>query len=125
MVQIYNRERQHNVYKISNEIDNRFYIGSCLSPITQRLQIHKYNAVRYPNRPIYKMMNEVGFNNVKIELLTVNNIQDRSAGQIHEQNKINELKPNLNCRKAKNPNGRNPDRNIADNVNNGVNHPDI
>ena len=49
--------------------DNYYYIGSTASELNLRLSNHKYLSKKYPNRYVYKHINTVGWNNVKIELI--------------------------------------------------------
>jgi len=49
--------------------DNYYYIGSTRININKRLQYHKRSAKDFPERRLYKHINNIGWDNVKIEVL--------------------------------------------------------
>lgn len=49
--------------------DDTYYIGSTTTELRFRLRDHKQTAKKYPNRRVYKHINSIGWDNVKIECL--------------------------------------------------------
>lgn len=58
-----------SIYKISNSVDSSIYIGSTIHSLETRLQQHIYESKIAVNRKLYRHLNFVGWDNVKIELL--------------------------------------------------------
>lgn len=56
------------VYKLINDVDDTFYIGSTCSPLRVRLQGHK-DAAKRMDRPVYQHLNSVGWDKVRIILI--------------------------------------------------------
>ncbi len=68
MSQIFNKAK---IYKITNDFNDEVYIGSTCETLTKRFSKHKAsltNEQKY-NRPLYKLMNEIGFERFRIQLL--------------------------------------------------------
>ena len=59
------------IYKITNDYNNDIYIGSTCDTIVRRFSCHKCDARRekYKNRPLYKLMNELGSDRFRIQLI--------------------------------------------------------
>ena len=57
------------VYKLTNEIDDKIYVGSTCQSLKARLQGHKCDAKRYPNYSVYNHLNKIGWCKVNIVLL--------------------------------------------------------
>lgn len=59
------------IYKISNTINDKVYIGKTLSSIEKRFSIHKKDSVRNQEqiRPLYRAMNKYGSDKFYIELV--------------------------------------------------------
>ena len=59
------------IYKITNDSNDDIYIGSTTNSLTKRFSVHhvvsKYE--QYCNRPLYKLINEIGFNRFRIQLI--------------------------------------------------------
>ena len=73
---IYNKLQQRmpnfqlgKVYKLTNKIDDKIYVGSTCQTLKERLQGHKDDAKRYPNDTVYVHLNKIGWCNVNIVLL--------------------------------------------------------
>jgi hypothetical protein len=49
--------------------DESYYIGSTITELRFRLRDHKQAAKKYPGRRVYKHINEIGWENVKIECI--------------------------------------------------------
>ena len=59
------------IYKISNDFNNDIYIGSTCDDLKKRFSYHKYDRHK-PNKlhlPLYKLMNEIGFERFRIDLI--------------------------------------------------------
>ena len=57
------------IYKITNDFNESIYIGSTCDTLDKRMQRHKIDKDKHPNRLLYKLMNEIGFVRFRIELL--------------------------------------------------------
>ena len=59
------------IYKITNDINDKVYIGKTLSSIEKRFQEHKKDSIRsrMENRPLYRAMNKYGCDHFQIELV--------------------------------------------------------
>ena len=51
------------IYKITNDFNDEVYVGSTCDTLNRRFINHKQESKveRSKNRPIYKLMNEIGF----------------------------------------------------------------
>ena len=62
---------QGKVYKVTNDYNEDVYVGSTCDTLAKRFSKHKQNA-RDPvcmERPFYKLINEIGFERFRIELI--------------------------------------------------------
>jgi group I intron endonuclease len=84
------------VYKIFNDVDTEFYVGSTVKSLPKRKAQHKKKAEVAPDRKIYKHLQAIGWDNVKIEL--IENYPCVSKAELLEREKyyIELLKPSLN-----------------------------
>jgi len=57
------------IYKILNNIDDEFYIGSAVETIGQRMAKHRSGATRYSNLKVHNHMRNIGIDNFYIELI--------------------------------------------------------
>jgi group I intron endonuclease len=59
------------IYKITNDYNDDIYIGSTCDTLNRRFTNHKrdYRKERCKDRPIYKLMNEIGYERFRIELI--------------------------------------------------------
>lgn len=55
------------IYKITNQINNKMYIGKTTKSIEERWQEHQKKALQHPNRYLYDAMNHYGIENFTIE----------------------------------------------------------
>ena len=87
------------IYKISNSIDDRLYIGST-SNIPRRLTRHKLNSTKVNDRnynmAIYVCMRELGRHNFYIHHLETIEYEDKSVLLTKEREWIERLLPALN-----------------------------
>lgn len=84
------------IYKLVNSIDNKIYVGSTCQRLCNRKAIHKQDAGFYPKQKVYKHLNTVGWNNVRIELIEAINCNNKEELRQREQYYRNLLKPELN-----------------------------
>ena len=57
------------IYKLTNTVDDRVYVGSTVYPLNERLSCHKIAACKRGNQKVYAHFNSIGWDNVRIELL--------------------------------------------------------
>ena len=59
------------IYKITNDVNDKVYIGKTLSSIEKRFHEHKKDSVRVnaENRPLYRAMSKYGCDHFQIELI--------------------------------------------------------
>ena len=55
------------IYKITNKVNNKVYIGQTIRTIEERYQRHLSEAKRHTNRPLYDSMNHYGYENFCVE----------------------------------------------------------
>lgn len=93
-----NLERYQNgkIYKLVNDVDDEIYVGSTCLPLRQRLYKHKGEAKKRPNRHVYKHLNEISWDVVKIILIEKYPCSDNMDLLKRERYWIEELKPSLN-----------------------------
>lgn len=60
------------IYKITNQLNQKSYIGKTESSIERRWKEHQYESSRHPNRALYKAINKYGLDNFKIETIEDN-----------------------------------------------------
>ena len=59
------------IYKITNDYNNDIYVGSTCDTLAKRFSTHKKDAhmEKSKDRPLYKLINEIGFSRFRIELI--------------------------------------------------------
>ncbi len=72
------------IYKITNLINNKVYIGQTTRKLSDRWSKHTYYARKNKNHPLYDSINKYGIENFKIEII------DSSAISIENLNKLEE-----------------------------------
>lgn len=55
------------IYKITNILNGKVYIGKTNKTIKERWGEHKRASIRYPERPLYRAFSKYGFDNFSIE----------------------------------------------------------
>lgn len=95
-----NTFKNAKIYKLTNSVDNEFYIGSTCSTLQRRLSSHKGNAKIHTQRHVYQHLNNIGINNVLIELIEDFPCDNKVQLEVREQHWVNTLKPTLNSKKA-------------------------
>ena len=56
------------IYKITNDYNDYVYIGSTCDTLSKNFSKHKTES-KSRNNPLYKLMNEIGFERFRIELI--------------------------------------------------------
>lgn len=79
------------IYKITNDINNKIYIGKTLSNIQKRFQEHKKDSekISLSNRPLYNAMRKYGIEHFSIEIVEepdINILNDREIYWINYYN---------------------------------------
>ena len=57
------------IYKITNQVNNKIYIGATTRHPSIRFDEHCSDAVRFPNRPFYSAINKYGIKNFKLDII--------------------------------------------------------
>ena len=59
------------IYKITSDYNDDVYVGSTCNSLVRRFIQHKSDSKneKYHNRPIYKLINEIGFERFRIQLI--------------------------------------------------------
>ena len=85
------------VYKLQDDINFYFYIGSTYNVLNKRLYQHKKDSKKFTERKIYKYFNSIGWENVKIILIQEFNLQNKQQ-LLREEDKMIQLHlNNENC----------------------------
>ena len=81
------------IYKITNDYNDEIYIGSTCDTLNRRFSCHKrdFKSEQCKNRPLYKLMNEIGFERFRIELIEEYTCQDKYQLRQREGHFIREL----------------------------------
>ena len=68
------------IYKITNNINNDIYVGSSCDILRKRFNSHKCRMKKEPkNIPLYKLMNELGIDAFRIDLIEDYPCDDKQA----------------------------------------------
>jgi hypothetical protein len=84
------------IYKIVNHKYREFYVGSTRLTLEERLNFHKASAKQKDYTRIYKYLNKIGWNYVKIILLEEYPCSSRKELEKRESEWIWKLRPTLN-----------------------------
>jgi len=59
------------IYKITNDFNNEVYVGSTCDTLIKRFSHHKKDSKKekHQNKSFYKLMNEIGYNRFRIQLI--------------------------------------------------------
>jgi group I intron endonuclease len=57
------------IYKITNDYNDDVYVGSTCDTLVKRFSAHKKNANQHKNRKFSTLINEIGFDRFRIELI--------------------------------------------------------
>lgn len=90
------------IYRISNKVDNKVYIGSTLKTLVDRLSDHVYRYKHGNNMKLYKHFKLHGFSNFEMELLDYKIVKNIEEMRMIEQMWINKENPDnvLNLRSS-------------------------
>lgn len=88
------------IYKITNLMNNKLYIGQTKKTIEERFRLHKLDSLRTDrycyNYPLYRAFRKYGFQNFKIELLEKCSIKQLNEREIYWINFYNTYKKGYN-----------------------------
>ena len=82
-----NKYNRSKVYKLQDNINFYFYIGSTCNELRKRLQQHKVMSKIEKNRKVYSYFNSIGWENVKIILIQEFNLENRHQ-LLREEDKV-------------------------------------
>ena len=90
------------IYKITNKVNGKLYIGKTLNSIESRFKEHIADSQRgnKQHRPLYKAFNKYGIENFKIELIEECSIENLNAREIYWIAKFNTFKCGYNATKG-------------------------
>jgi len=84
------------IYKLVNNADNETYIGSSCLPLHKRFYGHKRDSKKHPEQKVYKHLNTIGWDEVKIILIESFPCENKMELEKRERHHIDQLKPSLN-----------------------------
>ena len=80
------------IYKITNDFNNEIYIGSTCGALNKRFSNHKAKSkMKNMKNPLYKLMNEIGFDRFRIDLVEEWDATDKQDVRQKEGKYIREL----------------------------------
>ena len=81
------------IYKITNDYNDDIYVGSTCDLLTKRFSSHKkcLNKQEMNHRPLYKLMNEIGFERFRIQLIEEYPCEDKYQLRQREGHFIREI----------------------------------
>lgn len=86
----------YRIYKISNNHDEKVYIGSTRLILRKRMECHRSEAKKGNNKKLSSHMRENGINNFKIELIKEMTVSSKKEARKEEQIEIEKIeKENL------------------------------
>jgi group I intron endonuclease len=91
-----NKYTNAKIYRLVNSVDDQFYVGSTCTSLAKRKNNHKNDARKKPNVRVYQHLNQIGWDNVVIELLELYPCGSRTELERRERAFIDEMKPTLN-----------------------------
>lgn len=91
-----NRYANGKIYRLVNNVDDQFYVGSTCMPLAKRKSDHKSRAKQRPDSHVYKHLNTVGWDNVKIILIEEYKCENKMELEKRERYWIEELEAPLN-----------------------------
>lgn len=90
------RYKNGKIYRLVNNVDDEFYVGSTCTSLAKRLYRHKQASILEPNRPVYKHLVNIGWENVKIVLIQEHPCNNKMELERKEREHIEAFKPTLN-----------------------------
>jgi hypothetical protein len=91
-----NKYSRGKIYKLVNNVDDEFYVGSTTQSLAKRKGGHVVDARHQPERNVYKHLNEIGLDEVQIILVENYPCQSIHELKARERYWIDQLKPSLN-----------------------------
>lgn len=90
------------IYKITNLINNKIYVGKTTETIDKRWKEHKkdFKREKCRNRPLYKAMNKYGIENFSVELIEECNFGEESDREIYWIDKLDSYHNGYNATKG-------------------------
>lgn len=87
------------IYKITNLINQKIYIGKTIKTIEERWNIHWQDSKKQniSNRPLYRAFHKYGKENFKIEILEECNLEDLNNREIYWIEKLGSFKYGYNA----------------------------
>ena len=82
-----NRYNNTKIYKMYDLIYGNFYIGSSTNILSKRLAKHKQDSKIFQDRTVYKIFNEIGWENVKIVLIEEHYLENKEQ-QLREEDRV-------------------------------------
>ncbi len=84
---------QAKIYKITNDYNDDIYIGSTCNSLVRRYNQHRLYSTyeKYQHRPLYKLINEIGFDRFRIQLIENYPCEDKYMLKQKEGEYIREL----------------------------------
>ena len=79
------------IYKITNDFNDDIYVGSTCNILTKRFSHHKAIISTEQQRPLYKLMAEIGFERFRIELIENYPCKDKYELRQREGHYIREM----------------------------------
>lgn len=91
-----NRYKNGKIYRLVNSVDDEIYVGSTCTSLAKRMYRHKQAAKLEPDRPIYKHLNQIGWDNIRIILIEEYPCENKMQLERKEREHIEALQPTLN-----------------------------
>lgn len=85
------------IYKITNTIDGRVYVGATLRSPQRRFAEHIRDAARFPDRPLYKALNSYGADSFTCEVIEECHDQNIEERELHWIDKLNTFSNGYNA----------------------------
>ena len=92
-----NRYQHSKIYKLVNDIDDTFYIGSTCNTLAKRFYDHKNDAKRRPKARVYEHLNKIGWEHVKIILIIEVALNSKDELRREEDKHNHEYRDDDNC----------------------------
>jgi len=91
------RTFQNAVVYVLQCIDNYYYIGSTINNPRFRLNNHKKDSIKFPDRNVYKHINEIGWDNVLLQIVEKYPCNTREELRLKEDEFIKESIDDMYC----------------------------
>jgi len=91
-----NKYGNGKIYKITNTVDDLFYIGGTTAKLETRFRKHKYTSKKFPTRLLYAHVAKHGWDKFKYELVELYPCANKTQLLKRERHYCDLLKPQLN-----------------------------